>query len=61
MNIDHMFDNAATASQNKSLIDDPITRGAILRSFVQWIDRNNDGDDVNYLKYLITIHEDYKR
>lgn len=31
-----MLDNAATASQARQLLE-PVTRGAILRSIVQWI------------------------
>jgi hypothetical protein len=39
--ITQMLDNAAGASQNRSLLDDdphgPVTRGAILRSIDQWL------------------------
>ena len=35
-----MLDNAACASQCKAILDEPSTRGAILRSFAQWINHN---------------------
>ncbi len=36
MDTQHMLDNAATASQARQLLE-PVTRGAVLRSMVQWI------------------------
>ena len=36
----HMLDNAATASQCREILDSPSTRGAILRSFAQWLNHN---------------------
>ena len=40
MDPDHMLDNAATASQHLPLIDDPVVRGAVLRSVVQYLELN---------------------
>lgn len=34
----NLLDNAGTASQNLTLVDDPVTRGAVLRSIYQWLD-----------------------
>lgn len=36
----HMVDNIATASQRSEIIDDPVVRGAILRSVDQFIRLN---------------------
>lgn len=54
-----MLENAATASQNKSLLDDPVTRGAILRAFHQWIVANDEGD-VDFLKFSLTRDPDFQ-
>lgn len=37
---EHMMDNAATASQHLPLLDDPVVRGAVLRSVAQYIELN---------------------
>lgn len=39
-----MLDNAATASQERGLLE-PTTRGAVLRSMVQWITAQPEYDD----------------
>lgn len=39
-----MLDNAATASQDRGLLV-PATRGAVLRSMVQWIESQDDYED----------------
>lgn len=38
-----MLDNAATASQARQLLE-PVTRGAVLRSVVQWLEAQRDFD-----------------
>lgn len=44
--VDRMLSNAAVASQNISLLDDPVTRGAILRPIRQWLELTHyDVDD----------------
>lgn len=43
MNPQQMLDNAATASQARALLE-PTTRGAVLRSVAQWIEKNEDYD-----------------
>ena len=40
VDVDTLLSNAACASQNKSLLDCAATRGAVLRSFAQWINHN---------------------
>jgi hypothetical protein len=37
---DRMLDNAASASQHRPLIDDPVMQGAVLRAVKQYIELN---------------------
>lgn len=37
MTAEHMLDNMATASQNRSILEDRVTRGAILRTVNQFL------------------------
>jgi hypothetical protein len=39
-NADRMMDNAATASQHRPLMDDPVVQGAVLRAVKQYIELN---------------------
>lgn len=51
MSVQRLLDNAATASQNRSLLD-PVTRGAVLRSVAQWISEHDKYDDF-YQGFLV--------
>tara|TARA_R110000737_G_C14556601_1_gene481541 strand:- start:492 stop:674 length:183 start_codon:yes stop_codon:yes gene_type:complete len=59
MDVQHMLDNAATASQHKPIIDEPVVTGAILRSIHQWIASKEDGD-IDFLKFELTNHPHFK-
>jgi hypothetical protein len=58
MDANDLLDNAATASQNASLIDSPATRGAVLRSISEWI-RLSEHNIVKLLRDL-SSHPDYE-
>ena len=58
MTLDHMFDNAGTASQHLPLCDDPVVRGAILRSMAQWLNANGERPVEDLLIDLVQ-HKDY--
>lgn len=45
MDTQHMMDNAATASQARQLLN-PITRGAVLRSFAQFLEQWGDDQPI---------------
>lgn len=49
------LDNAAVASQNIALIEDMVTRGAILRSMYQWIEAEGHADGMNYSRLLMLL------
>jgi len=49
MGTQRLLDNAATASQSKQLLE-PHTRGAVLRSIVQWIESR--------ITYIPFCHDD---
>lgn len=51
-----MFDNAALLSQNRALVDDPVTRGAILRSLYVVLDRHAGGIDGASIADLLKHH-----
>lgn len=55
---DQMMGNAGTASQHKPLVDDPVVRGAILRSFRQYIQLNWACTPQNLIDGL-EAHPDY--
>lgn len=44
LSVSDMLDNAAIASQDKRILDEPSTRGAILRSFEQWLESQDEYD-----------------
>jgi hypothetical protein len=58
MDSNDLLDNAATESQNRSLLDSPETRGAVLRSISQWI-RLSEHNIVKLLRDL-SSHPDYE-
>ena len=58
MDIEHMLGNAGTASQHLPLVDDPVVRGAVLRSIHQWIEVDEDGD-IDFLKFQLKQHPDF--
>lgn len=60
MRVETMLSNAAVASQNRALIDDEVTRGAVLRSMRQWVMANAGADAVR-LCLLLEQHPDYQR
>lgn len=53
-----MLDNAAVASQDKRIMEEPTTRGAILRSIGQWL-KHNDGLTASELLYILKRDEEY--
>lgn len=57
MDVDHMLGNAATASQNATLIDCKVTRGAILRSIAQWLETVEG--DIDLALFQLRKHEDF--
>lgn len=59
MDVQHMLDNAATASQHEPLINDPVVIGAVLRSIHQWIASKEDGD-IDFLKFELTAHKHFE-
>jgi hypothetical protein len=54
MTIDDMLDNAAAASQNLTLIDCEVTRGALLRSIHTYIERY-EGSTLG--DFMVTLKE----
>lgn len=60
INANRLIENAAMASQNKSIIDDPATTGAILRSVAQWLNHNRNLDH-NGLIDQLKEHKSYDR
>ena len=56
-----MLDNAAAASQNKSLLDDGATRGAILRSVAQFIETFDLDDDKEDMLEVLQNSLEYHR
>lgn len=60
MELQHMLDNAAVASQHKPIIDEPVVTGAILRSIHQWISSNEDGD-LDFLLFQLKSHPDFDK
>ena len=58
MTVQHMLDNAATASQHKPLIDDPMIQGAVLRSIAQWLNSNGE-NDIEDLLIALVDHPNY--
>lgn len=42
VNLEDMLSNAATASQNATLIDCEVTRGALLRELRRWVEHTFD-------------------
>ena len=58
MDIEHMLDNAGAASQHLPLVDDPVVRGAIIRSIHQWIEADENGD-IDFLKFQLKQHPDF--
>ena len=58
--IDKFLENAATASQNKTLLDDSATRGALLRSLHTLLDEQEpDGDAARDIRGVLARHPDY--
>lgn len=57
MTVTHMLDNMAAASQNKTLLDDRVTRGAILRSVEQWLSAQEIIHDTSYAKLRVQLYE----
>lgn len=72
LSVEDMLSNMAVASQNATLLDDPVTRGAVLRSIEQWLRFKKDrldaqpGSDLmvklgyNALMLELQDHEDYQ-
>lgn len=60
MTIDDMLSNAATASQNISLLESVVTRGALLRSIEQWLVADEEGD-LDFLLFQLRNHGDYSQ
>ena len=58
MNVQHMLDNAATASQHLPIVDNPVVTGAILRSFTQWLNANSE-KTIGELMMEILEHPSY--
>lgn len=60
--LNDMLSNAATASQERQLIDNPVLRGAMIRSIAQWMQlrdpRWNDAK-VSDLVAELQAHEDW--
>lgn len=59
--VDHMLGNAGTASQHLPLVDDPVVRGAVIRSIAQWLQLRTGADhirDADLIKEL-QAHEDW--
>ncbi len=56
--VDQMLDNAAAASQQKEILNNPVVRGAIIRSVWQWIILNPE-KDIWDLKIALQQHEDF--
>lgn len=59
MDAERMLENAAAASQNQSL-DEPVTRGAILRSMEQWLTSIEDGD-LDFALWQLRKHPDFDK
>lgn len=58
MDVQHMLDNAATASQHAPIIDDPVITGALLRSIHQWLSLDDTGD-IDFLKFSLKSHPNF--
>lgn len=61
MTIDEMLDNMAGASQVRNIADEPSTQGAILRSFVQWLENTDNYDPFyhDWIIYEMKSHRNY--
>ncbi len=58
MVVQHMLSNAAVASQHIALVDDPVVVGALLRSIVQWMQSEEDGD-LDFLIFSLKGHPQF--
>ena len=58
MDVQHMLDNAATASQHAPIVDDEVVVGAILRSIHQWLESDENGD-IDFLKFSLKSHRSF--
>ena len=61
MDVEEMLQNAGTASQNRALLDDPVTRGAILRSIAKWLEFQFGDVHPSSLIEELEKHADFKR
>ena len=59
MDLNHMLDNMATASQSRDLLE-PSTRGAVLRSIDQWLISHGFNDAFILIEEL-RHHPDYSK
>ena len=59
MDVQHMLDNAATASQHASITDNPVVTGALLRSIHQWLSLDETGD-IDFLKFSLKSHPNFE-
>lgn len=59
MSADRLLGNAATASQHLPLLDDPVVRGAVLRSIKQWLTVPARPLNIDDLIDELEAHEDF--